>query len=230
MGFAWQDRTLVRPRLLAGLVAFGILAFTGLTWLGPYPVSMIGEPGAHVKNTSPPSAALLAYECAQTGLLVIIAPAVSRRLAGPVAGRAVDRANRVVMTVFLWHMAPVAILGSVLYATGALPQPAAGSIEWWVLRPVWIAALTAVLIPLVFALSRLEARLVRHLPTLADPDGLAGPFALPVLCAGIVLAGFALYRFAVAGFAPDGRLPVLALVSFVVGVLLVVALPRGPAR
>ena len=56
------------------------VALALLVGVGPYPVSMIGVPGATVNNTSPPNLALLALGCTQAGLALAAAPAVNRAL------------------------------------------------------------------------------------------------------------------------------------------------------
>ncbi|HEY5151031.1 MAG TPA: acyltransferase family protein, partial [Mycobacterium sp.] len=58
-GIAWQDEML-RGRAALTLAAVSAVALALLIRLGPYPISMIGVPGATVNNTSPPNLALLA--------------------------------------------------------------------------------------------------------------------------------------------------------------------------
>ena len=130
LGIAWQKGLLAgaRPVLLAAGSA-GALAL--LLWLGPYPVSMIGVPGQAVQNTDPPSLAMLAFGCAQAGLVISVAPALNRALRGHAVQRVLARANSNVMALYLWHMIPVVIVAIVGYPAGLLPQPVEGTAEWW---------------------------------------------------------------------------------------------------
>jgi fucose 4-O-acetylase-like acetyltransferase len=232
MGFAWQDGTLTRNRrILPALVVGGAALFAGLVLLGPFPPSLIGVTGERVNNTAPPSAALAAYAAAQIGLLVAVAPAMRRWLRHPRLWRAVSRSNKIVMTVYLWHMVPVLVAGTVLYLTGVMPQPGVGSAEWWELRPVWVAVLAVLLAGLLVLLNLLVRSLgrAREKPTIESGGTVAGTaVAQPlgsvftvVLWVGVVLAGYALYRFAVSGFAPNGEFPIVPTLSYAAGLALV---------
>jgi hypothetical protein len=226
MGFCWQDGTLTRDRrILPALMAGGAALFAGLVVLGPFPPSLIGVAGERVNNTAPPSAALAAYAAAQLGLLVMVAPAISRWLRRPRVWRVVSRSNERVMTVYLWHMVPVLMGGTVLYITGIMPQPGVGSASWWELRVVWVAVLGVLLAALLFLLNLLVRE--RQKPSTVADTTRAAParplslgFAV-VLWAGLVLAGFALYRFAVYGFAPNGTFPLLAALCYAIGLVFV---------
>jgi fucose 4-O-acetylase-like acetyltransferase len=225
LGFAWQDQTLTRNRWLpVGLLAGGALALGGLVWLGPYPVSMVGVPGARIDNPSPPSVALLAFALAQTGVVLTAEGRVSRWLQHPRPWAAVRQANGMAMTLYLWHMAPVIVAAVALYPAGLLAQPPVGSAPWWELRAAWVAILTLLFAPMAAMLGPLE-RTRRPAGAIAP----AGPKAPGLLLAGIALAAFALYRFAVGGFYPDMEFPVTAIVAFAAGLLLVLSRGRRPS-
>lgn len=69
LGFAWRDGTLTgTPRRAWALALGGMAALVVLTGPGPYPVSMVGVPGAELQNTDPPSLALLALAAWHAGL------------------------------------------------------------------------------------------------------------------------------------------------------------------
>lgn len=142
LGFLLADGRLTR-RVGAGLAAAGGTALALLTSVGPYPVSMVGLPGDPVSNVGPPTVALLAQAVALTGLVVLVRPALRRRLADARLWTVVVAANGVVMTVFLWHL-------TALFALLALTRgPAAGTAAWWTTRPLWILALAVLTVPLV---------------------------------------------------------------------------------
>ena len=67
----------------------------------------IAVPGEPVSNTGPPTAALLALAAAQTGAVLLAAPALDRWLRRSSAWPPVVALNARVMTVYLWHMAAV---------------------------------------------------------------------------------------------------------------------------
>jgi fucose 4-O-acetylase-like acetyltransferase len=225
-GFAWQDGGLTsrRWRPLA-LAAAGLAALAGLLSWGPFPVDMIGA-GERVGNTSPPSVALLAYAAAQSGLVLAAEPAMSRLLRRPRLWRWVTRINSTVMTVYLWHMVPVIIIGVAFYPTGVIPQPAVGTGQWWELRPAWFAMLTLVLVPLVRAVMWAERPMAR----LPAGLGRAGPWSPVLLVLGLTASMSGLARLAIGGFAPAGRLPVAVLATFAVGLACIMFTGRAPPR
>jgi hypothetical protein len=158
LGAFYADGSLAR----AGRRTYAILALGGLgtvialTFSGLYPISMVGVPGAAASNNSPPSVALAAHCIWMIGAAMLARPAVTRWLARPKAWSAVVRLNLVAMTMFLWHMTAMAIGALMLFPAG-FPQPTAGSVQWWLLRPVWIVALGIVLAAFVLAFGRIEA-------------------------------------------------------------------------
>jgi surface polysaccharide O-acyltransferase-like enzyme len=227
LGFAWHDGFLVGRRGRAFALAGGaVCALVALIWWGPYPVSMVGVPGARIQNASPPSAALLAFGLAQTGVVLLAAPSVSAWLARPDRRRLrglISRANAMTMPVYLWHMAPVALVAVVAYPNHWLAQPSIGSRAWWVQRIPWVAALALVL-AVVLALVVLAARAVgarRALPPEPKSDATIGAIAMLVLGVAITMA--TLGRLAVWGFAPNGSLDTITIGCFAVGLLLVLA-------
>ncbi len=215
-GFAWHDGSLTRDRwrpwLLAGA---GLALLAGLLAWGPFPVDMIGA-GERVTNTGPPSVALLALAGTQTGLLLAAEPAVNRLLARERWWRLFRWLNPKVMTIYLWHMAPVAIAAVSLYPTGLMPQAPIGSAHWWVLRLAWFAVLTVLLVPLVAAVTWAE----RPLGLLPSGIGRVGPWSPALLVLGLAAAMTALTKLAISGFAPSGTLPWPVLAALGGGILL----------
>jgi Acyltransferase family len=223
LGIAWRNGLLAgaRPALLAAASA-GALAL--LIWLGPYPVSMIGVPGQAVQNTEPPSVAMLAFACAQAGLVIALAPALNRALRAGVVQQVLARANGNVMALYLWHMIPVVIVAIVGYPAGLLPQPVEGSGQWWLARLEWLVVLgllTAVELALLWWGRRFFST---PLPALNVPGG---PLAEPIMLAGAVMAAYGLALIAAEGFAPYGHFQWLTALIFAVGVLLVALHPAA---
>ncbi|MCO5974110.1 acyltransferase family protein [Actinoallomurus soli] len=228
LGLAWHHGALTRTRRRPlTLAAMGITVLVGLVWLGPFPVSMVGVPGARIKNSAPPSVALLAFAIGQVGLLLAAEPAMTRLLRRPHLWRAVARTNRMVMTLYLWHMAPVILAAVTLYPTGLLPPAPIGSSAWLRQRLIWMFALTVLFIPMAMALRPAE----RLTPTRRGPDiGSLRRKSWPLLATGVAAVGFALARISAQGFAPSGRplLPVLAV--YTAGVFLLITAGRMRTR
>jgi len=192
-----------------------------LAW-GPFPVDMIGA-GERITNTGPPSVALLAFAATQAGVLLAAEPAMNRLLARRRWWRLVTWLNPKVMTIYLWHMAPVVIVAVALYPTGLMPQASIGSAHWWLLRLAWFAALTLVLVPIVAAVTWAQQPL-RLLPS---GLGRVGPWSPALLVLGLAAAMTALTKLAISGFAPGGSVPWPVLAALAGGMLL--ALMSGHA-
>lgn len=223
LGIAWHGGLLAgrRPLLIAAASA---ATLTLLIWLVHYPVSMIGVPGQTVDNTTPPNAALLAFGCAQNGIVMALAPALNRALRGGVVRRVLSVANSNVMALYLWHMIPVVIVAIVGYPAGLLPQPAEGTADWWLARLLWVAILCLVTAFEMVLLWWGRRFFGAPLPTLGIP--LAERWVEPVTLAGAAMAAYGLAFLAAQGFAPDGHYPWIAALAFITGVVLVAFRPK----
>jgi Acyltransferase family len=165
IGFFWRDgRITFRPVTWVPLLFGGLAAVAALTLIGPYSLSMIDLPRQRLHNASPPTVALLALTAFQLGLVVLLHDAAERWLQRSRPWRFVVAVNAVVLTVFLWHMSAVVLLGGGLSALHLLPTPAEGSRSWWLLRLPWVLALSVVLAGLVAVFGRLETRPYRPRP------------------------------------------------------------------
>ena len=226
LGIAWHGGLLAGRR--PPLIAVGSAATLALLiWLGHYPVSMIGVAGQTVDNTTPPNAALLAFGCAQAGIVLALAPALNRALRAGVVRRVLSVANSNVMALYLWHMIPVVIVAIVGYPAGLLPQPTEGTADWWLARLEWVAILGLVTACEMMLLWWGRRFFGAPLPTLGIP--LAERWAEPVMLAGAAMAAYGLAFIAAEGFAPDGHLPWVIALVFTVGVVLVAFRPAGRA-
>jgi surface polysaccharide O-acyltransferase-like enzyme len=222
LGIAWHAG-LLTTRRAALLAAGSAVALALLIWLKVYPVSMIGVPGQTIDNTTPPTVALLAFACAQTGIAMALAPVLNRALRAGLVRRVLSIANNNVMALYLWHMIPVVIVAVVGYPAGLLPQPTEGTADWWLARLEWVAILsvaTAVEIVLLWWGRRLFAA---PLPSFGIP--LPDRWGEPVMLAGAALAAYGLAFVAAEGFAPNGHYPWVTALIFAVGVVLVALRP-----
>ena len=227
LGIAWREGLLAGPRPVL-LAAGSAIALALLIRLGAYPVSMIGVPGQTIDNTTPPTAALLAFGCAQAGLVMTLAPALNRALrAGPVK-RVLAIGNNNVMALYLWHMIPVVIVALVAYPAGLLPQPPEGTGAWWLARLEWVVVLSiAVTIELVLLWWGRRV-FAAPLPMLGVP--LSDRWTEPVMLIGAAMAAFGLSFLAADGFAPDGHFGWMIALIFAIGTLLVALRPTRVSR
>jgi fucose 4-O-acetylase-like acetyltransferase len=226
LGFCWHDGLLTRRRLVpAAMAAGGALVFAALITLGPFPVSLILVTGQTPSNTNPPSAAMLAWAVAQVGLCLLAAPAVRRLLDDARVWRVVRPVGGASMTLYLWHMLPVLVVAAAFYLTGLAPEPAFGSAAWWGLRAPWLLVLGVVLAGVLMALRPLERRLTLLYERTRPEANARRPW---LLWLGLAASVAALTRFAVQGFAHDGRFPVLPALGLALGTMLMMA-PRGAA-
>jgi hypothetical protein len=106
LGFFYADGTLTRAsqRALALMAGGGLATTIALTASGLYPVSMVGNGTDRFSNMNPPSLVIVALAFWLVGLTMLARPAVTRWLARPRPWMAVIAANRVCMTVYLWHL------------------------------------------------------------------------------------------------------------------------------
>lgn len=156
LGYLYADGTLLATRKVAwGMVLGGLGTVVALTATGTYPVSMVGMPGAEVSNMNPPTVALLAHAVWLIGLALLVRDPFTQWLQRGRVWTAVVAANGVVMTVFLWHLTALfAGYGMWLWLDGSLPP--AGSPQWWLTRPAWLAGLALICLLLVALFRRAE--------------------------------------------------------------------------
>lgn len=212
VGYLYADGTLVRCGLRPAwaMVATGFVGVVLLTTFGPYPVSMVGLPGAPLSNMNPPSAALLAQSTMLTGLVLVLREPVRRWLRRPKAWTVVVGANAVAMTAFLWHLTALFLVAAVFVALG-VGFPVPGSLEWWVSRPVWIALLAAVTALLVAVFRRFEMPRRLNLTLLGPELNPCGRWHDRIAVCGIVLTVTGILGYAVNGFALLGGHPLRIL-------------------
>lgn len=230
LGIAWHGGLLAGRRAVLLAAGSGI-ALGLLTALGPYPVSMIGVPGQTIDNTTPPTAALLAFGCAQAGLVIALALALNRALRADLVKRVLAVGNDNVMALYLWHMIPVVIVAIVGYPAGLLPQPALGTGQWWLARLEWVVVLSIAVVIEMVLLWWGRRVFAAPLPMLGVP--LRDRWTEPVMLAGAAMAAFALSFLAAKGFAPDGHYAWVTTLVFAGGAMLVALAPttgRTPAR
>ena len=156
LGFAWQAGRMGGPRRCLLWVAGGLAALIALVTLGPYPISMVSVAGAEISNSLPPNLTLLALGVCQSGLLLAFEKPARRLLERGALWTATVLINGIIMTIFLWHVTALLLGAGLALATGAGMSLVPGTADWWLTRPLWIAALVIALIPFVALFTRFE--------------------------------------------------------------------------
>ena len=211
LGYAWRDGRMGSPARLMSYSALGLLALVLLIFVGPYPLAMVGSPDEGLSNTAPPKITLLALAIFQFGLLLAIEKPMRRRLSGLRVWAATVLINSMIMTIYLWHLTVMVIIVSLAYLAGGLGlgfEP--GSSEWWLTRPLWIAVLYAVLLPVALLMAPLERR--ARAPDATVPAAARQVGGAVLICLGVAL--LALFGF---GNAPLPGLDIAAFLMVVAG-------------
>jgi hypothetical protein len=157
LGYAWRDHRLTSTAATLGLAGVGLVALVWMTQMGPYSLSLVGAPNNSLSNTTPPKLPLLALAALHSGILLTIEKPVQRWLDGDRPWAATIIVNRMIMTVYLWHLTPLVLLIGIGYwSDGVGFTIAPGSSLWWSLRPLWLVGLSTALAPFVLFFNRFE--------------------------------------------------------------------------
>ncbi len=164
IGYWWSDRDAaggVDARTGWAIVGGALGALIAVTWIGWYPVAMVGIPGAEVTNMTPPTFAMGILGVVQFGIIIGTQPQVRRFTARIRAWHFVVAVSAVVMTIYLWHLSAMSLVAAAGLFTfdGALFRIEPGTAAWWATRPVWLAILAIVTVVLVAAFARFEWRI-----------------------------------------------------------------------
>jgi hypothetical protein len=168
---------------------------------------------------------MVAFGCAQAGIVVALAAALNRALRPRVIQRALSIGNNNVMALYLWHMIPVVIVAIIGYPAGLLPQPPEGTAEWWLARLEWVVILSVVVVLELALLWWLRGLFAAPLPMVGVP--LTERWAEPIMWAGVAMASYGLAFLAAQGFAPHGHYPWVTGLVFTAGLLLVALKPSS---
>ncbi|MGB5168471.1 MAG: acyltransferase family protein [Acidimicrobiia bacterium] len=221
LGYRWatEDR---RPATAPLVSSIPILvgALLVLTLAGPYPISMVGVPGATENNTLPPTAALAVLSLLQYAVIRLAEPAAQRWMHRERPWRFVVGFHAVMMTVYIWHLPTLAIIVLIGYGIGFGFSIEPLTTAWWLTRPIWITVLAAALVGVIAVFGRYEPR-VRTTP----------PPPAPLIGFGVVASIVAISAGVVLGFVPEeGLIRWWVVVLFAAGVLALGAYPSRPKR
>ena len=157
LGYAWGEGRFANPLKAALWGVAGLLILGALVRFGPYPVAMIGVPGAQLSNSMPPTTALLALGMAQAGFALAIEAPMRRWLANIRVWTGVVLINGMIMTVYLWHLTAFVLVMVAAWMLGGVGlHIVPGSAQWWLTRPVWFALYILALLPMIAIFARYE--------------------------------------------------------------------------
>jgi fucose 4-O-acetylase-like acetyltransferase len=156
-GCAWRYGGIGGPRRSLALAAASFVILLVLRAVAGYPVSMVTVPGDPATNTNPPSLALLALGITHGGIVLALEAPAKRWLRNLRVWTATIAVNAVIMTIYVWHVTAMVLLVALLEGPGGVGlRLTPNSPEWWLTRPLWVAALLVLLALAVAALGRLE--------------------------------------------------------------------------
>ena len=223
LGYWWAERDETArpvPREVGALTAGCALALLiAVTWIGWYPVAMVGVPGAGLTNMTPPTAAIGLLGLVQAGVIWWTQHPVGRLAGRPKVWHVVISVSGVIMTIYLWHLTAMALVGAVgLFAfDGAAFRIEPGTTAWWLTRPLWIAVLATVTAGLVAIFARFEWRISDR----------PGPSRVRTVVLGVILAAASSAAVALYGLAtPSAEINWIIPAAALLGAGLVGAFPR----
>jgi len=221
LGFGWStERTRPRSAVLLTAIPVTLAALLALTLFGPYPVSMVGVPGATENNTLPPTGVLAVLALLQYAVIRLAEPGAQRFMQRERPWTAVVGFHAIMMTVYIWHLPTLAIVVLIGYGLGVGFNVEPLIVAWWLTRPIWIAVLLTALAGIVAVFGRFEPR-VRTAPS---------PRAA-VLAFGVVASLTAISVGVVLGFVPEeGLMRWWVVLLFAAGVIALGAYPDRPQR
>ena len=118
----------------------------------------------------------------------------------------------------------VVIVAVLVYPTGLMPQPTENSLNWWLVRGLWVLILTVVTAFEMVVLLRLGRIFAAPLPTI--PVRWSPAVTDAALFLGVAMASYGITFVSAGGFAPDGHFPWHSMIIFAVGAVLVSLTPR----
>ena len=183
VGIAWADGWFSDRRRAAACSLAGLGVTMLLVWLGPYGMSMVGVSGHGLNNTYPPRATVLFLGLFLACGAIAVEPWLSAAVSAPRRWRAVVTVEGRLMTVYLWHLTALGVLGAAALATGGFGLTAyPDTREWWLLRPAWLLAMAATTVVLTALVGRWEDPTARRAASRT-------PAALPLLEVAVACGG-----------------------------------------
>ncbi|HET7899970.1 MAG TPA: acyltransferase family protein [Candidatus Nanopelagicales bacterium] len=152
LGSMRSHRVLDRvPRWVVGLVALVCVALNlVLIAHGPWPLSMVGMPGAEVSNMAPPTVVLALHSVVLVCVVTLLDGPLARLASVPSVWRPATWVNLVAMTLYLWHL-PVLVAVTTLAHLLGLDRPVRLGADGWPVPDGWGYLLGSLLFWAVYA-------------------------------------------------------------------------------
>lgn len=133
----------------------GDARFRWFPTIGHYPKSILGTDAEPISNAYPPTVCFMLVGLWTISAAMLLRDRLTRWLQRIGPWKATILGNRVIMTLFLWHMTAylLAIFGLWPLGFGREHDTTA---RWWMERPLWIAAPGLVLAVIVWLVGRYE--------------------------------------------------------------------------
>jgi hypothetical protein len=168
LGYWWHTRKMSdadlphKSAIALSLVSLTILI--GITWSGPYPVSMLDIPGTNLDNATPPTTAILLLGLVQIGVILATAPQVERFAFRRRVWRLVVGTSGLMMTIYVWHLTALSLVvaSATFLFSGAFLTVEPGTALWWGTRSVFFVFLIAVTAGLHIPFARFETDIDRR--------------------------------------------------------------------
>ncbi|TDQ54256.1 acyltransferase family protein [Actinorugispora endophytica] len=208
LGFRYAGGALTRtPSLVMTVCGFGIAI--ALAAFGPYSLNMTGVFAVEASNVNPPTLVLAALAAGQIGTAMLLRGRILAWTDHRLPVRLLDWARPRLMTVYLWHLVPMAVFTGVAVVGAGVDTPSPFGLAWLGWSVLGIVVMTPMLWPLVQWTARFE-----------EPPRVAygSPGLVRVIVAGLLIAG-GLLTLTIVGF-QAGVAPLSALLALVVGLLL----------
>ena len=159
LGYFHRDGTYGRIgwRGQLSIVLGALAAMIVLTSLPVYPRSMVATRDIDFSHLWPTTAVVAVLALLQTGVAMLLRPALRPWLERRRVWKAVIAVNAVILTIFLWHMTAklVVVAGYEALGFDLLEAPTPG---WWLQRPLWLLGPAIALLPFLALFAPLELR------------------------------------------------------------------------
>lgn len=159
LGF-FYDRFVAAPRRVGWMFLWGgLFALIALTNMGFYPRSVVGVPEDRFSNMGPPTLAIVALIILQVGLVILLKDRVTALLETDERWRRLNAwVNENSLPLYLMHGTGMAAAIAVIFLVFGYLPPAEASFEWWITRPLWLAAPALLTYPFLYVFNRLTKR------------------------------------------------------------------------
>ncbi|MFW5415484.1 acyltransferase [Nocardiopsis sp. CNT-189] len=216
LGFRYSAGAIGR-RGAAAMAAGGFGAAVALAAFGPYSPNMTGVFAVEASNAGPPTLVLAGLGVGQIGLAVLLRDRITGWVAHPAPARVLHWIGPRLMTVYLWHMAPLSLVAGVLVLGLGMHTPAPLSGAW----AVWCLVGAALALPLLCTVVGWAVRFEE------PPRALRGDPGTARILGAAALTGGGLLVLTTGGLG-TGPLPLLGALAVCAGMLATLPAVRLP--